>query len=144
MCSFTLVPMLYFVCPMYDKPQSQSSLYTRNLRGTERKRTEAGGFSGEGLFVMHSFFQKPSQRKRKWISPDGSMRNEIDFIISDKRRIFKDVSVSHRVKNGSDHRIVRGTLNINVKLERPRLIKSTLRPTCAQIENLSSRVFKSL
>ena len=62
-------------------------------------------------------------------------RNEIDFIMTTKKRIFSDVSVIAKVKTGSDHRIVRGTLNINVKLERSRLVKSTLRPGPAHIQN---------
>ncbi|CAH2229669.1 jg20411 [Pararge aegeria aegeria] len=55
-----------------------------------------------------------------------------------KRHIFNDVFVINKVKTGSDHRMVRGTLNINVKLERVRLVKSTLRPTRAHIQNPES------
>ncbi|XP_063831012.1 uncharacterized protein LOC135080257 [Ostrinia nubilalis] len=87
----------------------------------------------ENLYAMNSFFQKPPHRKWTWMSPDGSTRNEIDFIMTTKRRMFSDVSVINRVKTGSDHRIVRGILNINVKLERSRLMKSTLRPSNAHI-----------
>nr|XP_032511484.1 uncharacterized protein LOC116765942 [Danaus plexippus plexippus] len=82
--------------------------------------------------------KKPPQRKWTWMSPDSSTRNEIDFIMTDKRRIFYKISVIHRVKTGNDHRIVLGTLNINVKLERSHLMKSTHRPTRAQIENPES------
>ncbi|CAK1595096.1 unnamed protein product [Parnassius mnemosyne] len=74
----------------------------------------------EGLFMMNSFFQKGT-------CPDGSTKNEIDFIMTTRRQLFSDVSVIPRVKSGSDHRMVRGTLNLNVKLERSRLMKSTLR-----------------
>ncbi|KAL0868479.1 hypothetical protein ABMA27_007962 [Loxostege sticticalis] len=82
----------------------------------------------EDLFMMNSFFRKPPQRKWTWMSPDGSTKNEIDFIMTTERRMFSDVSVINRVKTGSDHRMVRGILNIDVKLERSHLIKSTLRP----------------
>lgn len=44
-------------------------------------------------------------------------KNEIDFIMTDKKRIFRDVSVINRFKTGSDHRLVRGTLDIDCKLE---------------------------
>ncbi|CAH2243712.1 jg8772 [Pararge aegeria aegeria] len=88
----------------------------------------------EGLFMMNSFYEKRPHRKWTWLSPDGSTRNEIDFIMSTKLHIFNDVSVINRVKTGSDHRMVRGTLNINVKLERVRLVKSTLRTTRAHIK----------
>ncbi|XP_048484817.1 uncharacterized protein LOC125490255 [Plutella xylostella] len=87
----------------------------------------------EGLYLMNSFFEKQPQRKWTWASPDGRTKNEIDFIMTDKRHIFRDVSVINRFKTGSDHRLLRGTLNINFKLERRRLVKSTLRPTLNQI-----------
>lgn len=34
--------------------------------------------------------------------------------------MFSDVSVIQTIKTGSDHRIVRGILNINIKLEHSR------------------------
>ncbi|XP_072943439.1 uncharacterized protein [Epargyreus clarus] len=86
----------------------------------------------EGFYMMNSFFKKKPQRKWTWMSPDGTTKNEIDFILADKRHIFNDVSVINRLKTGSDHRMVRGTLNIQVKLERSRLMKSILRPTPCQ------------
>uniref|UniRef100_S4NVQ8 Endonuclease-reverse transcriptase n=1 Tax=Pararge aegeria TaxID=116150 RepID=S4NVQ8_9NEOP len=88
--------------------------------------------------MMDSSFENWPHRKWTWISPDGFTRNEIDFIMSTKRHVFNDVSVINRVKTGSDHRMVRGTLSINVQLERVRLVKSTLRPTRAHIQNPES------
>ncbi|KAL0881138.1 hypothetical protein ABMA27_002257 [Loxostege sticticalis] len=46
----------------------------------------------EDLFMMNSFFQKPPQRKWTWMSPDGSTKNEIDFIVTTDQRMFSDVS----------------------------------------------------
>ncbi|XP_022829298.1 craniofacial development protein 2-like [Spodoptera litura] len=86
----------------------------------------------EGLFLMNSFFKKQPQRKWTWRSPDTMTKNEIDFIMTDKKRIFRDVSVINRFNTGSDHRLVRGTLNIEHKFERARLMKSTLRPNLLQ------------
>ena len=86
----------------------------------------------EGLFVINSFFKKRPKWRWTWQSPDAVTRSEIDYIIADKRRIFRDVSVVTRFNTGSDHRLVRGTLNIHYKLERLRLIKSTLRPHLLQ------------
>ncbi|RVE40675.1 hypothetical protein evm_014675 [Chilo suppressalis] len=101
----------------------------------DRGRMLADFMERENLYMMNSFFRKPVTRRWTWISPDGKVKNEIDFIMSTKKQIFNDVSVINAVKTGSDHRLVRGTLNINVKLERSRLIKSTLRPVPAQIQN---------
>ncbi|KAJ0176565.1 hypothetical protein K1T71_007744 [Dendrolimus kikuchii] len=53
--------------------------------------------------------------------------------MADKKYIFRDVSVVNRFNTGSDHRLVRGTLNINFKAERLRLVKSTLRPSPPQM-----------
>ncbi|CAH2097258.1 unnamed protein product [Euphydryas editha] len=87
----------------------------------------------EGLFLMNSFFQKKPQRRWTWQSPDTVTRNEIDFIIADKMHIFRDVSVVNRFNTGSDHRLLRGSLNISLRKERVRLMKSIIRPTLPQI-----------
>lgn len=86
----------------------------------------------EGLFLMNSFFKKQPQRKWTWQSPDTMTKNEIDFIMTNKKHIFRDVSVINRFNTGSDHRLVRGSLNINFKAERFRLMKARLRPTLLQ------------
>ncbi|KAJ0181232.1 hypothetical protein K1T71_003317 [Dendrolimus kikuchii] len=85
------------------------------------------------LFLMNSFYKKKPQRRWTWQSPDTVTRNEIDFIMADKKHIFRDVSVVNRFNTGSGHRLVRGTLNINFKAERLRLVKSTLRSTPPQM-----------
>ncbi|PZC83853.1 hypothetical protein B5X24_HaOG207010 [Helicoverpa armigera] len=59
-------------------------------------------------------------------------KNEIDFIMTNKKHIVRDVSVINRFNTGSDHRLVRGSLNINFKAERFRLMKARLRPTLLQ------------
>ncbi|XP_050352209.1 uncharacterized protein LOC126774715, partial [Nymphalis io] len=91
---------------------------------------------------MNSFFKKQPQRKLTWRSPDAMIRNEIDFIMTDKRRIFRDVSVITRFNTGSDHRLVRGTLNIDYKLERANLMRSTLLPKLIQAVESSTFQFK--
>lgn len=74
---------------------------------------------------MNTFFKKKHQRKWTWRSSEGRVKNEIDFIMTDKKRIFRDVSVINRFNIGSDHRMVRGTLNNNFK-------RSDLHPTVPQ------------
>jgi hypothetical protein len=46
--------------------------------------------------------------------------------------------VINAVKTISDHHMVRGILNVNIKLEKSRLTKFTLRPIPAQIQNPES------
>lgn len=79
----------------------------------------------EGFFKINTF-KKQTQRKWTYLSHYGSTKYEIGFIISTKWRTFNDVSVVNRVKTGNGHRLARGTFNINAKLERFILIKSTL------------------
>ncbi|XP_068692612.1 uncharacterized protein [Montipora foliosa] len=49
-------------------------------------------------------------------------------ILTDKPHIVTDVTVINRFNTGSDHRLVRGTLAINTKLERARLTRRQKRP----------------
>lgn len=76
------------------------------------------------LFAMNTFFQKPTQRKWTWVSPNMKVKNEIDFILSNKKYIVKDVSVLNKFSTGSDHRLVRSKIVINIKQERSKLISS--------------------
>lgn len=73
------------------------------------------------LNAMNTFFKKPEQRKWTWASPDGNTRNEIDFIITDKKQTIQDVTVLNRVSVGSDHRMVRATITLNLRKERRKL-----------------------
>lgn len=93
----------------------------------------------QGLYLMNSFFKKKPHRRWTWRSPDTVTRNEIDFIMTNKRHIFRNVSVINRFNTGSDHRLVRGTLNIRFKTERLRMMKSTLRPTPPQVDRGSQQ-----
>ncbi len=77
---------------------------------------------------MNTLFKKRPNRRWTWISPNGSTKNEIDFILTDRPHIFTDISVINSLNTGSDHRMVRGSLNINTKLERARLIKRPKKP----------------
>lgn len=44
----------------------------------------------QDLFLMNSFFKNQGlSRKWSWKSPDGSMANEIDYILMNKRRTTK-------------------------------------------------------
>ncbi|XP_041472578.1 uncharacterized protein LOC121421843 [Lytechinus variegatus] len=92
---------------------------TRNDRG-DRLLEFA---SSRGLKVMNSFFKKKEYRKWTWQSPNGTTRNEIDFILTNRPDIITDVSVLNRFNTGSDHRLVRAKMHVNFKLERSKLIR---------------------
>ena len=73
--------------------------------------------------MINTFFNKRTHRRWTLISPNGVTRNEIDYILTDKQQTFTDVSVINSFKTGSDHRMIRGSMAINTRQERARLIK---------------------
>lgn len=75
------------------------------------------------LFAMNSFFKKKPKRKWTWISPNGTTRNEIDYILSTEKSIIRDVTVINQCTTGSDHRMVRAKININATLELTKKMK---------------------
>lgn len=42
------------------------------------------------LRILNSLYKKNKNKKWTWISPDGNVKNEIDFILSNKPKFFKD------------------------------------------------------
>lgn len=77
------------------------------------------------LHAMNTFFKKAKHRRWTWISSDGNTKNEIDFIITDRKRLVQDVTVLNRVSVGSDHRMVRATIMVNLRRERKTLTKAS-------------------
>ncbi|XP_026326312.1 craniofacial development protein 2-like [Hyposmocoma kahamanoa] len=125
----------------------QHSIGRRNQRG----QMLVNFLDMQGLFCMNTFFKKKPHRKWTWQSPNGMTKNEIDFKkkrfgisdlgISDKKRIFWDISVVNRFNTGSGHRLVRSTLNIDVKVVRSRMMRSLIHPTLLQTMH-SSEAFQ--
>lgn len=101
----------------------QFGLGTRNERG----KMLANFLERERLYLMNTFFQKKEKRKWTWRSPDGQTKNEIDFIISRHKHIIQDVDVVNQFNTGSDHRLVRCKILINIKMERKRKMKQTMK-----------------
>ena len=61
----------------------------------------------------------------------------LDYTLTDKPQTFTDVSVINSFNTGSDHRMIPGTMTINTRQERARLIK---RPSKANAVALSAKV----
>lgn len=71
---------------------------------------------------MNTFFRKAPQRKWTWMSPDGTTKNEIDFVISDKKNTVQDVTVFNKYSVGSDYRLFRAIIKTNVRGERTKIV----------------------
>ena len=60
-------------------------------------------------------------------NPDGHTKNEIDYIMTDKPSIVTDMTVINRVNNGSDHRMVMGSITLSTRAERRKLLNKNTR-----------------
>ena len=76
---------------------------------------------------MNTQFQKKAGRRWTWRSPDGNTKNEIDYIMTDKPSMVTDVTVINRVNIGSDHRMVMGSITLNTRTERRKLLNKNTR-----------------
>ncbi|KAI8522202.1 hypothetical protein Bbelb_019560 [Branchiostoma belcheri] len=119
---------------------------TRNSRGD----TLVNFAERHKMRIMNTHFKKPPNRRWTWISPGGAYKNEIDYILTNKPQNFTDVSVINKFNTGSDHRMVRGSMTINTKLERAKLTKPRkpdeikLKANTAQFQLQLSNRFEAL
>ena len=91
----------------------------RNKRGSRLVQFATSEYST----ISNTCFKKRTSRKRMWRSPNGLVTNEIDYILTNKKSITKNVEVIQRVNVGSDHWLVRGTIKTNTGIERNRRMR---------------------
>ena len=77
--------------------------------------------------IMNTPFHKKAWRRWTWRSPDGNTKNEIDYIMTDKPSRVTNVTVINRVNIGSDHRMVMGSITLNTRAERRKLLNKDTR-----------------
>ncbi|CAK1546536.1 unnamed protein product [Leptosia nina] len=78
------------------------------------------------LSILNSFYKKKASKKWTWISPNGLYKNEIDYIMSNNLKVFKDLSVLNNFNFNSDHRIVRAKLS-EAHAKRPRKFHNSIK-----------------
>ena len=88
----------------------------------ERGDTLVEWATSKNFKIMNTQFQKKAERRWTWRSPDGHTKNEIDYIMTDKASMVTDVTVINRVNIGSDHRMVMGSITLNTRAERGKLL----------------------
>ena len=71
---------------------------------------------------MNTQFQKKPGSRWTWRSPGGHTKNEIAYIITDKPSMVTDVTVIHRINIESDYRMVMGSVTLNTREERWKLL----------------------
>lgn len=78
----------------------------------------------KNLTLLNSVFRKKPKNKWTWVSPDGKVKNEIDYIMTNKPRLFSDTGVIQNLNFNSNHRMVRSCLNTRgPKKSRPKAIQ---------------------
>ena len=77
--------------------------------------------------IMNTQFQRKAVRRWTWRSPDGNTKNEMDYIMTDKPSMVTDVTVINRVNIGSDHMMVMGSITLNTRAERRKLLNKNTR-----------------
>jgi hypothetical protein len=76
------------------------------------------------MYIANGKFQKKESRMWTWQSPDASTRNQIDFIMTNKKDTIMNVDVINKVNTGSDHRMVRSKVKFGIRVERLKLVKN--------------------
>ena len=77
--------------------------------------------------IMNTQFQKKAGRRWAWRRPDGNTKNEIDSIMTDKPSMVTHLTVINRINIGSDHRMVMGSITLNTRAERRKLLNKNTR-----------------
>ena len=93
----------------------------------ERGDTLVEWATSKNFKIMNTQFQKKAGRRWTWRSPDGHTRNEINYIMTDKPSMVTDVTVINRINIGSDHRMVMGSITLNTRAERRKLLNKNTR-----------------
>ncbi|KAG6932570.1 craniofacial development protein 2, partial [Chelydra serpentina] len=73
------------------------------------------------LYVANTWYKKKISRRWTWIAPNAKSKNEIDYILVNKKRIVQDVSVVQPFNTGSDHRLLRAKLIFDEAVEKKAL-----------------------
>jgi len=86
------------------------------------KQNEAGErlvefCEGNNMGIMNTWFEQPKRRLYTWTSPDGKHRNQIDYILINKRwkSTIRDVRTKPGADCGTDHELLVAILKMKLK-----------------------------
>ena len=66
--------------------------------------------------LTNSFFQKAANRYWIWEPPRGITKNQTDFMLFSDRIIVENCEIITKLDIGSDHRMVRARVEVNVRV----------------------------
>ena len=79
---------------------------------------------GNRLKIMNTFVQKPLYRKWTLKAPNGTVKNEVDYVMATRSDIVKDVKVTTKANIGSDHCLAVSKIKVDTYCERRRMVKT--------------------
>lgn len=62
------------------------------------------------LTILNTVYRKNKKKMWTWITPDGKHKNEIDFIMTNKTRYFRNFDVIKNLNYNTDHKLLRAEL----------------------------------
>ena len=68
--------------------------------------------------IMNTTVQKKEGRRWTWNSPNGVAKFEIDYILTNRSEIVKDVTIINQVNIGIDFRMVMSNIKLDVEMEK--------------------------
>ena len=76
---------------------------------------------GNNLIILNTMYKKKKNKMWTWISPDGKIKNEIDFMMTNKSNYFTNFNIISKFNFNTNHRLIRAELKtIQPKKPRPR------------------------
>ncbi|CAH2091584.1 unnamed protein product [Euphydryas editha] len=85
--------------------------------------------------IINTIFKKKVKNLWTWTSPDRKYKNQIDYILSNNPKLFTNIEVLKNSIFPSDHRLLRGTL----QLKNLRKSRATFRGTQTDLSNEAKR-----
>ena len=67
---------------------------------------------GHKLKIINTFFKKPEGSRWTWQAPNGKIKNEIDFIMTDRIKDICNIQVVNGLKFDTDHRMIRVKMSV--------------------------------
>ena len=104
-----------------DKMICTGSFETGNRNEREERLLDYA--EENNLAVTNSLFYKAANRYWTSEAPGGVTKNQIDFILSSDRKTVQNCEVITKVDIGSDHRMIRASVEIDKKLMRLKRIQ---------------------
>ena len=110
-----------------DKQIHQNTSFISLGQQNERGDTLVEWATSKNFKIMNTQFQKKAGRRWTRGSSDGNTKNEIDYIMTDTPSMITEVTAINRVNNGSDHRMVMGSITLHTRAERRKLLNKNKR-----------------